>query len=60
MEKETIKTLADLVNQLGFAVLVTVYFLYRDWRYTDKQTAASEAIAVNLALLNENLSKENK
>lgn len=48
----------DFVSRVGIPAALCAYFCYRDYKLADRQTAASEAIAANLAVLNDNLGKE--
>lgn len=36
---------AKLLERFGFAVLVSAYFMARDWRFTERTVAALERIA---------------
>jgi hypothetical protein len=55
MDPKLIDAGVDLFQKVGFAALVAAYFMWRDYKYTGRQTDAAERIATSLAVLSTKL-----
>lgn len=58
MDPAQLKGYGDLIQNLGMATIVALYFMVRDWRLMSGLAGSMKDIAVNLALLNKALHVE--
>jgi hypothetical protein len=51
---------ADILKTVGIPTSILAYFLYKDFRYTDRDVKAKERISISLALIVRTLDIEDK
>ena len=52
------QTWVSVIQALGFPTIVAGYFMYRDYKLSQRQTDAMEKVSTHLAVLIEKLDRE--
>lgn len=47
----TAKDVQELVSTVGFPIVVALFFMWRDYRFTRRQTLALDRLSIGVAVL---------